>query len=40
VIPASVVGARAGRRIPEHVARRAFGAVLVVFSVGFLALQA
>jgi uncharacterized protein len=39
VIPASVVGARAGRLIPERVARRVFGAVLVVFSVGFLALQ-
>jgi uncharacterized membrane protein YfcA len=39
VVPASVVGARAGRLIPERVARRAFGAVLVAFSVAFLALQ-
>jgi uncharacterized membrane protein YfcA len=39
VIPASIVGARVGRRIPERVARRAFGTVLVAFSVVFLALQ-
>jgi uncharacterized protein len=39
VIPASIVGARLGQRIPAVVARRAFGAVLVVFSVGFLALR-
>jgi uncharacterized protein len=40
VIPASIVGARLGRRLPEILARRAFGAVLVTFSVGFLALRA
>ena len=39
VIPASIVGARLGQRIPDVVARRAFGAVLVVFSVCFLALR-
>jgi uncharacterized protein len=39
VIPTSMVGARLGRRLPDVVARRAFGAVLVLFSVGFLALR-
>jgi uncharacterized membrane protein YfcA len=39
VIPASIVGARLGRRLPDVVARRAFGAVLVLFSVGFLAFR-
>ena len=40
VIPASIVGARLGCRLPEILARRAFGVVLVTFSVGFLALRA
>ena len=40
VIPASVVGARLGCRLPEVLARRAFGVVLVTFSVCFLALRA
>jgi uncharacterized protein len=39
VIPASMVGARVGRRMPDAVARRAFGALLVLFSVGFLAFR-
>jgi uncharacterized membrane protein YfcA len=39
VIPASILGARLGIRLPEAVARRAFGTVLVVFSVCFLALR-
>ena len=39
VIPASIVGARLARDVPEVVARRVFGAVLVVFSVAFLALR-
>jgi uncharacterized membrane protein YfcA len=39
MIPASLVGARLGLRLPEVVARRAFGAVLVVFSICFLALR-
>jgi uncharacterized membrane protein YfcA len=39
VIPASIVGARLGRRLPEVFARRAFGVVLVTFSVCFLALR-
>jgi uncharacterized membrane protein YfcA len=39
MIPASLVGARLGLRLPEVVARRAFGAVLVVFSLCFLALR-
>jgi uncharacterized membrane protein YfcA len=39
MIPASLVGARLGRRLPDAVARRAFGAVLVAFSVCFLALR-
>ena len=41
VIPASIVGARA-RTPPARgsLARRAFGVVLVTFSVGFLALRA
>jgi len=40
VIPASIVGARIGQRLPEVFARRAFGVVLVTFSVCFLALRA
>jgi len=40
VIPASMLGARLGRRLPEILARRAFGVVLVTFAVGFLALRA
>jgi uncharacterized membrane protein YfcA len=40
VIPASIVGARLGRRLPEVLARRAFGVVLVTFSVCFLSLRA
>ena len=40
VIPASLVGARLGRRLPEVTARRAFGLVLVTFSVCFLAVRA
>jgi hypothetical protein len=39
VVPASIVGARLGQRVPEVVGRRTFGAVLVVFSVCFLALR-
>jgi uncharacterized protein len=39
VIPASMVGARLGRRMPDAIARRAFGAVLVLFSVCFLVLR-
>ena len=39
VIPASMVGARLGRRLPEVIARRAFGLVLVTFSVYFLAVR-
>ncbi len=39
VIPASIAGARLARHVPEVVARRVFGAVLVVFSVAFLALR-
>jgi len=39
VIPASVVGARLARHVPETVARHGFGAVLVMFSLGFLALR-
>jgi uncharacterized membrane protein YfcA len=37
VVPATVVGARLGRHLPEVVTRRAFGVVLVAFSVWFLA---
>ncbi len=37
VIPATMVGARLSRRIPADVSRRAFGVVLVAFSVWFLA---
>jgi uncharacterized protein len=40
MIPASLVGARLGLRLPEAVARRAFGTVLVAFSICFLALRA
>jgi uncharacterized membrane protein YfcA len=40
VIPASIVGARVGQRLPEVFARRVFGVVLVTFSVCFLALRA
>jgi uncharacterized membrane protein YfcA len=40
VIPASILGARLGQRMPDVIARRAFGAVLVLFSVGFLAFRA
>jgi uncharacterized membrane protein YfcA len=40
VIPASMVGARLGRRLPEQLARRAFGWLLVVFALCFLALRA
>ncbi len=39
MIPASLVGARLGLRLPEAIARRAFGGVLVVFAVCFLALR-
>ena len=39
MIPASLVGARLGRHLPDAVARRAFGAVLVSFSICFLALR-
>jgi uncharacterized membrane protein YfcA len=39
MIPASLVGARLGRGLPDAVARRAFGAVLVAFSISFLALR-
>jgi uncharacterized protein len=39
VVPATMLGARLGRRIPEAVARRAFGVVLVVFAVWFLAVR-
>jgi uncharacterized membrane protein YfcA len=40
VVPASIVGARLGRHVPDSIARHVFGAVLVVFSVAFLALRA
>jgi uncharacterized membrane protein YfcA len=36
LVPASMVGARLGRRLPDHVTRPLFGAVLMVFSVVFL----
>jgi uncharacterized protein len=39
VLPGSLLGARAARRIPTATARRAFGALLVVLSVAFLAQQ-
>jgi uncharacterized membrane protein YfcA len=39
VIPASILGARLGLRLPEGIARRAFGVVLVTFSVCFLTLR-
>jgi uncharacterized membrane protein YfcA len=39
VIPASIVGARLARHVPDAVARHVFGTVLVVFSVVFLALR-
>jgi uncharacterized membrane protein YfcA len=39
MVPASLVGARLGLRLPEAVARRAFGTVLVTFSICFLALR-
>lgn len=39
MIPASLVGARVGLRLPEAVARRAFGVVLVAFSICFLAFR-
>lgn len=37
VVPATVVGARLGRHIPEAASRRAFGVLLVVFALWFLA---
>jgi uncharacterized membrane protein YfcA len=37
VIPATVAGARLGRHVPEAATRRAFGVVLVAFSLWFLA---
>ena len=37
VIPATIVGARLGRRIPEATSRRAFGVALVAFAAWFLA---
>jgi uncharacterized membrane protein YfcA len=39
VVPGSLVGAHLSGRLPEHVARVAFGATLVVFALGFLARQ-
>ena len=39
VVPATVLGARLGGRIPEAVARRAFGLVLIVFASWFLAVR-
>jgi uncharacterized membrane protein YfcA len=39
VIPASILGARLGIRLPDVIARRTFGAVMVTFSVVFLALR-
>jgi len=36
VVPASIVGARLGPRMPDAVARRVFGVVLVGFSLWFL----
>jgi uncharacterized protein len=37
LVPASMFGARLGRGLPDHVTRPLFGAVLVAFSVFFLA---
>ncbi len=39
VLPGSLLGARVARHLPPVEARRAFGVLLVVFSVGFLARQ-
>jgi uncharacterized membrane protein YfcA len=36
-VPATVLGARLGRHLPEALARRAFGVTLVAFSLWFLA---
>jgi len=36
MIPASVLGARIGRTLPERVSRPAFGVVLTAFAVLFL----
>jgi uncharacterized membrane protein YfcA len=37
VIPATMVGTRLGRQLPDLASRRAFGAMLVVFAIWFLA---
>jgi uncharacterized membrane protein YfcA len=39
LVPASMVGARIGRNLPERVVRPAFGIVLTLFAVCFLILQ-
>jgi uncharacterized protein len=39
VVPASIVGARLGRRLPDQLSRRLFGVVLIAFSVCFLVLR-
>jgi uncharacterized membrane protein YfcA len=39
LVPGSLVGARLASRIPDRAARIGFGATLVVFALGFLALQ-
>jgi uncharacterized membrane protein YfcA len=39
LIPASMVGARIGRNLPEHVMRPTFGIVVTMFSVFFLLRQ-
>ena len=37
VIPATMVGTRLGRQLPDAASKRAFGVTLVVFAVWFLA---
>lgn len=37
LVPASIIGARLAHRVPSGAARRAFGVMLVVFSLWFLA---
>ena len=39
MIPASMVAARLGPKLPDHVTRPAFGAVLLVFAAFFVARQ-
>src|SRR5262249_36575988 len=39
LVPASLLGARLGRRLPDHITRPAFGVVLMTFATVFLVAQ-